>query len=62
MDTGEVGAEPPGGRRLRETREFFAFTRGEIPQMLERWREHKRTVFADGAVFADVADGAEGAG
>jgi DNA-binding transcriptional regulator GbsR (MarR family) len=33
-----VGADGPAGRRLRETQEFFAFFRGELPALLERWR------------------------
>lgn len=33
-----------GGRRLEETREFFAFMRAELPVMLERWQQHRRTL------------------
>lgn len=33
-----VGADSPAGRRLRDTQEFFAFFRGELPALLERWR------------------------
>jgi predicted transcriptional regulator len=29
----------PAGRRIEETREFFAFLREELPAMMERWRE-----------------------
>jgi len=36
-----LGADRPGGRRLHESREFFAFMRAETPRMLERWQEHK---------------------
>lgn len=32
----------PGGQRLRETQEFFAFIRAEQPRIIERWREHRR--------------------
>jgi DNA-binding transcriptional regulator GbsR (MarR family) len=33
-----VGADGPAGQRLRETQEFFAFFRAELPALLERWR------------------------
>jgi DNA-binding transcriptional regulator GbsR (MarR family) len=33
-----VGADGPAGRRLRETQEFFAFFREQLPDLLERWR------------------------
>jgi hypothetical protein len=33
-----VGPDGPAGRRLRETQEFFAFFRAELPALLERWR------------------------
>jgi DNA-binding transcriptional regulator GbsR (MarR family) len=33
-----VGADGPAGRRLAETREFFAFFRAELPALLDRWR------------------------
>ncbi len=36
-----VGAGAPAGRRLEESREFFAFFHDELVQMLERWRQHK---------------------
>jgi hypothetical protein len=35
--------DTPGGRRLRETAEFFAFMRAEQPRLIERWHEHRRT-------------------
>jgi len=37
----------PGARRMRETQEFFAFARTEQLRMLERWREHRRTMFTE---------------
>ncbi len=40
-----LGSDRPGGRRLRETQEFFAFIRTDTPRMLQRWQEHKRRVF-----------------
>lgn len=36
-----VGADTPGGRRLRESQEFFAFVQGELAGVLDRWREHR---------------------
>lgn len=33
-----LGAERPAGRRLAETREFFAFLRTELPALMARWR------------------------
>lgn len=33
-----------GARRMRETQEFFAFMRAEQERLLERWREHRRTL------------------
>ncbi|MGH2942808.1 MAG: GbsR/MarR family transcriptional regulator [Solirubrobacteraceae bacterium] len=37
-----LGADSPAGRRMEETRAFFAFLRSELGPMLERWREHQR--------------------
>ncbi|MGH8933924.1 MAG: GbsR/MarR family transcriptional regulator [Egibacteraceae bacterium] len=34
-----VGEDTPAGARLDETRRFFAFVRGELPQMMEKWRQ-----------------------
>jgi DNA-binding transcriptional regulator GbsR (MarR family) len=36
-----LGAERPAGRRLQETREFFAFMQEELPAMLRRWEERR---------------------
>jgi hypothetical protein len=33
-----VGPGTAAGRRLEESRAFFAFLRGELPRLLERWR------------------------
>ena len=38
-----LGPESPAGRRLEETREFFAFLREELPAMMERWRARQPT-------------------
>jgi DNA-binding transcriptional regulator GbsR (MarR family) len=34
-----VGMESPGGHRLVETREFFAFMQRETEEMMKRWRD-----------------------
>jgi len=33
-----VGPDGPAGRRLRETQEFFAFFREQLPVLLDQWR------------------------
>jgi hypothetical protein len=33
-----LGVERPGGRRMAETQQFFAFLRTELPEMLARWQ------------------------
>lgn len=38
----ELGEDRPGGRRLRESQEFFAFIREDILGTMDRWREYKR--------------------
>jgi hypothetical protein len=39
-----VGPDTRGGRRLQETAEFFRFMREETAGMLERWKQHRRTL------------------
>jgi DNA-binding transcriptional regulator GbsR (MarR family) len=36
-----LGTDRPSGRRVEETREFFAFLREELPRVMERWRQRK---------------------
>ena len=36
-----IGLDRPGGRRLAETREFFAFLRVELADLLARWPEER---------------------
>ena len=36
-----LGTDRPAGRRLAETREFFAFMQAELPEMLRRWEERR---------------------
>jgi DNA-binding transcriptional regulator GbsR (MarR family) len=38
-----LGTDRPSGRRIEETREFFAFLREELPAVMERWRERRRS-------------------
>ena len=37
----EIGPQTRGGRRLQETKEFYAFMRADTQDMLERWRKHR---------------------
>ena len=34
-----VGADTPAGKRLEETRRFYGFLHGELPRLMDRWRE-----------------------
>jgi DNA-binding transcriptional regulator GbsR (MarR family) len=43
-DGAEALGDTPGGRRLRETSEFFAFLRTEQPSIVERWQAHRRSL------------------
>ena len=36
-----LGPETPAGRRLAETRDFFAFWQREMPALLERWETYR---------------------
>ena len=38
-----LGLDRPGGRRLEETRAFFAFMGDELPRMLARWQQHRES-------------------
>jgi DNA-binding MarR family transcriptional regulator len=35
------GRDTEAGARLDETRRFFAFVRGEVPQLMAKWREQR---------------------
>ncbi|MGP4015447.1 GbsR/MarR family transcriptional regulator [Saccharopolyspora sp. 5N708] len=37
-----VGADSRAGMRLDETRQFFEFLRGAIPELMARWRQQRR--------------------
>ncbi|WP_324188392.1 GbsR/MarR family transcriptional regulator [Nocardia higoensis] len=38
----------PGGRRVRETLEYYRFMRAELPELMSRWRKHRREMFPEG--------------
>lgn len=44
-----LGPDTPGGRRLRETQEYYAFFRRKLPELVQEWREHREKLFGDGA-------------
>ncbi|MFF3495930.1 GbsR/MarR family transcriptional regulator [Streptomyces sp. NPDC002795] len=39
-----LGADTPAGRRIGETLAFFEFVQVELAGLLERWREHRKTL------------------
>jgi DNA-binding transcriptional regulator GbsR (MarR family) len=39
-----VGPDHRGGRRLRETMEYFRFSRVEMAAMIDRWKQHRATL------------------
>ncbi|MBA0127968.1 MarR family transcriptional regulator [Haloechinothrix sp. YIM 98757] len=51
-----LGADRRGGRRLRETQEFYAFMRRKLAENLDEWREHRQALFGEGAQSAEVTD------
>jgi predicted transcriptional regulator len=42
-----LGRDTPGGRRMAETKEFYAFFRHRIKGLLDDWQEHRHRVFGD---------------
>jgi predicted transcriptional regulator len=40
-----LGKDTPGGRRLWETQEFYAFMRRRFPAYLQEWREYRQSLF-----------------
>jgi DNA-binding transcriptional regulator GbsR (MarR family) len=44
-----VGADTPAGKRLEETRRFYAFVHEEIPRLMEKWRKVRSGLAADEA-------------
>jgi DNA-binding transcriptional regulator GbsR (MarR family) len=39
-----IGDDRPGARRLRESQEFFRFTRQDTADMLARWKKHRASL------------------
>ncbi|WP_425832079.1 GbsR/MarR family transcriptional regulator [Streptomyces fractus] len=39
-----LGADTPAGRRIGETLAFFEFVQVELAALMERWREHRKTL------------------
>lgn len=37
----------PGGRRVRETLEYYRFMRTELSEMMQRWQKHRRELFPE---------------
>lgn len=44
-----LGAHTPGGRRMRETQEFYAFWRQKILELHAQWQEHRRRTIGEPA-------------
>ena len=42
-----LGPDTPGGRRMRETQEFYAFMRRKLGGLMQEWREHKTQLFGN---------------
>ncbi|MCQ4212705.1 MULTISPECIES: GbsR/MarR family transcriptional regulator [Streptomyces] len=42
-----LGADTPAGRRVGETLAFFEFVQSELGGMMDRWREHRKTLGLD---------------
>ncbi|MFJ9176710.1 GbsR/MarR family transcriptional regulator [Streptomyces sp. NPDC102360] len=42
-----LGADTPAGRRIAETLAFFEFVQVELAALMERWREHRKTLGLD---------------
>ena len=39
-----LGPDTPGGRRMRETYEFYMFMHRKLAGLMDEWREYKRTI------------------
>jgi predicted transcriptional regulator len=44
-----LGRDSPGGRRMAETAEFYAFMRRKLPETMAQWREHRRSRLSEPA-------------
>lgn len=43
-----LGPDTAGGRRMRETYEYYAFMRRKLPETLKEWREYRRELSGEG--------------
>ncbi|MEV5606763.1 MarR family transcriptional regulator [Streptomyces sp. NPDC052225] len=43
----DLGPTTPAGRRIGETLAFFEFIQVELAAMMDRWREHRKTLDLD---------------
>ena len=50
-----LGADSPGGRRLRETQEYYAFFRRKLLEILDEWHEYRRKLFPELDPHPDAA-------
>jgi DNA-binding transcriptional regulator GbsR (MarR family) len=42
-----LDAARPGGRRVRETLDYYRFMRAELPELMNRWQKHRRAIFPE---------------
>lgn len=42
-----LGPDTPGGRRMRETQEYYAFMRRKLTGLMEEWQAYKRAIFGE---------------
>jgi DNA-binding transcriptional regulator GbsR (MarR family) len=47
-----LGRDSPGGRRMAETAEFYAFMRRKLPETMAQWREQRETRSGAGPAVA----------
>jgi hypothetical protein len=40
-----LGPDTPGGRRMRETAEFYAFFRRKMAELVKEWQAHRQELF-----------------
>jgi DNA-binding transcriptional regulator GbsR (MarR family) len=44
-----LGEDTPGGRRMRETQEFYAFMRRKLQETVKEWQAYRQEIFGDQA-------------
>jgi DNA-binding transcriptional regulator GbsR (MarR family) len=42
-----LGPETPGGRRMRETAEYYAFMRRKMAEFLKEWQAYRQEIFGE---------------